>query len=49
MRMRCTDDTTTSPLFSHYMNLSKGQSASSKSASGVDMTAYNKMMKNFDK
>ena len=42
------DDTVTSPLFQNFLNLKSG-ATSSKATSGVDMSAYKQMMKNFDK
>lgn len=44
-----TDDTTSSPLFSHFTSLSSKAGKDSTSKSGVDMSAHQKLMKNFDK
>ena len=44
------DDTHTSPIFSHFLHLSgKTTQQPAKAMSGVDMTGYKQMMKNFDK
>ena len=42
------DDAVTSPLFTHFLNLGNAKGSSAKATTGVDMSAYKKMMKNFD-